>query len=116
MIECNRAAVRTKPMQSSYGCYGHLRGSFADKRLRQELRKNLRERGPYVIQPEMHIPTIINETDGKAYAYIDRNFLAFTNGQPRFLGGFRSLMPIESKEAQNGRIHGNGSTVWAEIQ
>lgn len=108
--------LRAKPMQASYGCYGHTRGSLTDDKFRQELRKGLRERGPYVLQPEMPVPVITNETDGQTYTYIDRNFM-YTDGQGNYyyMGGFRSLMPINSIEASRGRNHGSIFTVWAEI-
>ena len=115
LIESGQAVVRAKPMQSSYGCYGHLRGKLADGEFRQRLIRELRRRGPYVIQPEMDSTIIINDTDGKEYTYIDRNFLSFTNGVPRFLGGERTLMLINSPEAERGRIHGNESSITAEI-
>lgn len=107
------AGLRAKPMQSSYGCYGHLRS--IEKKFRQELRREIRQRGPYVIQPEMQTPVILNETDGRTYTYIDRNFFSSDGKNFEFMGGFRSLMPMDSIEAQKGRVHGNGSTVWAEI-
>ena len=115
-VESGRTALRCKPMKCAYGCYGHLVGSLKDSRFRSGLRRNLRQRGGgYVIQPEMNVPRIVNNTDGTEYAYIDRNFFSFTNGRTRFLGGFRTLMPLNSTEAQNSRIHGNSSTVLAEI-
>lgn len=108
--------LRAKPLKGVYGCYGHLSGSLAERKFRNELRRYMRQRSSgYLIQPEFAIPVIENSTDGRRFTYIDRNFLALTNGQVRFLGGFRSLMPVESQEAKMGRNHGNGSTVWAEI-
>jgi hypothetical protein len=109
-------ALRGKPLQGTYGCYGHVRGELRDRSFRGDLRSNMRKRGSYIIQPEMPVPVIVNETNGQAYRYIDRNFLALTNGCPEWLGGFRSLMPVDSAEVRKGRIHGNGSTVWAEIR
>ena len=115
-IETGEVHLRAKPIQGTYGCYGHVTGSLTDgKRFRGELRRQMRKRGAYVIQPEMQIPSIVNTTDGAEFQYIDRNFFAFTNGHPVFLGGFRSMMPVDSAEAKKGRIHGNCSTVWAEI-
>ena len=114
-VASGEVILRGKPMKGAYGCYGHVSGTLTEQKFRKEFRSNLHKRGPYVIQPEMQMPVIINKTDGQAYAYIDRNFFAYTDGQPRFLGGFRSFMPMDSIEAQKGRIHGNSSTVWAEI-
>lgn len=114
-VEAGVARVRAKPMRASYGCYGHLSGSMNDGAFRHELRKSIRLRGPYVLQPEMSNPTIRNETDGTAYMYIDRNFMACVGGRMEFLGGHRALMPLASTEAHNNRVHGSNATVWAEI-
>lgn len=108
--------LRAKPMAGAFGCYGHVRGTVKESDFRKDIRKNMRERGPYVIQPEMPVPTLENTADGEQYVYIDRNFF-FTDGvkDPVFLGGFRALMPAKSREAQSGRIHGAADAVFAEI-
>lgn len=115
-VESGAAAIRCKPAKCAYGCYGHVTGILPNNRFRIELRRNLRRReGGYVIQPEMAMPRIANASNGVEYTYIDRNYFAFTDGHPRFMGGFRSLMPVDSSETRNGRNHGNRATVWAEI-
>lgn len=115
-VESQTTFLRAKPMQA-YGGYGHVRGRLRDRDFRHKLDKDgLRKRGPYVVQPEMQIPTVKNLADGQVVTHIDRNFFSFTSGQPQFLGGFRSFMPVESREAKNGRNHGSHDTVWAEIQ
>jgi len=113
--EVGKTILRAKPMKGAYGCYGHLTGSVDSPKFRDELEEQIAQRGAYVIQPEMTTITIRNETDGQEYAFIDRNFMSCTNGTPQFLGGFRSLLPVESLEVKQGRIHGNNATVWAEI-
>lgn len=114
-IESGEVKLRCKPMKGTYGCYGHVTGFLRDSDFRTEFRNNIRKRGPYVIQPEMQIPVVINQADGQAYTYIDRNFLTTDGRNYRFMGGFRSLMPLHSIEAHKGRNHGNIETVWAEI-
>lgn len=114
-VEAGAVRMRAKPMRASYGCYGHLSGSMNDAAFRHELRKSMRTRGPYVLQPEMSNPTIRNETDGAEYMYIDRNFMACIGGRMEFIGGHRALMPLTSTEAQNNRVHGSNATVWAEV-
>ncbi|MFA6217630.1 MAG: hypothetical protein WDL87_08300 [Candidatus Omnitrophota bacterium] len=114
-IDPRGIALHAKPMQASYGCYGHTRGSLKNAKFRIELKKGLRERGPYVLQPEMKTPIIKNKTGGQTYTYIDRNFFSTDGENYRFMGGFRSLMPIDSVEAKAGRNHGSKYTVWAEI-
>lgn len=117
MVESGELHLRAKPAKCAYGCYGHISGSLSNGgKFRNDLRRNLRQRdGGYVIQPEMATPSLTNATNGVKYTYIDRNFFAMVGQNPRFLGGFRSMMPIDSVESKNGRIHGNDSTVWAEI-
>ena len=114
-VESGIALLRCKPLKGTYGCYGHISGALSDGKFRRELRRSMRQRGGYVIQPEMMTPSLVNTTDGKEYTYIDRNFMAIIDNCPKFLGGFRSLMPADSFEAKRRRIHGNSDTVLAEI-
>lgn len=114
-IESGKLSLRAKPMRGAYGCYGHFRGVLGDQGFRKELRKGIRGRGAYVLQPELQTPTVVNRSDGQAFTYIDRNFLSLDKEGYRFMGGFRSLMPLESTEASEGRIHGNVSIVYAQI-
>lgn len=115
LIESGKVEVRAKPKLNSYGCYGHLRGNFTDGKFVQKLKQGILKRGPYVLQPEMSNSEIINLTDGKSYLYIDRNFYSLIGGNPVFLGGERTLMPKNSSEAVRGRIHGNASSITAEV-
>jgi hypothetical protein len=110
-----KAALRFKPVKGTYGCYGHLSGILADGKLHREIMRSIRKRGAYLVQPEMAVPTITNRTDRTVFVYIDRNFFGMVNGHPQFLGGVRNLMPLDSIEAREGRIHGNQSAVYAEI-
>lgn len=115
-IVSKQAMVRAKPVQASYGGYGHHRAAIGSTKLWADVREGLKKRGPYVIQPELQLPIITNEKDGQAYMYIDRNFFATDGSVMMFLGGFRSLMPVITQEADRGRVHGNEATVWAEIK
>jgi hypothetical protein len=105
--------LRCKPAKGAYGCYGHVARVMSDGE--KALARGLSLRGDYVVQPEMRTPTITNATDGITYTFIDRVFLGMVNGHLEFLGGVRNLMPVESIEAREGRIHGNSSAVYAEI-
>lgn len=115
-VERGEVSLRGKPTKGTYGCYGHVRGALSDRGFRNDLRRNLSKRGPYVIQPEMLIPSVTNQYDGQTFAYIDRNFFGMFDGVPQFMGGFRSMMPIGSIETKNGRNHGSDQTVMAEIR
>lgn len=114
-VESGERLIRAKPMKGTYGGYGHFRGTLGDARFRRELRDALLKRGPYVVQPELQNPTITNRDDGRSYMYIDRVFFSTDGQNYRFMGGERTLMPIDSIEAQNNRVHGNSSSVYAEI-
>lgn len=107
--------LRAKPAQGFYGCYGHETG-----RPNSEFKGKLNARfaagiGNYVIQPEMPVTRVTNVTDGNTYDVIHRNFMAFTNGNPKFMSGFGSYLDSRSQEAQNRRNHGSKDTNWVEI-
>ncbi len=114
-VESGERILRAKPMKGTYGGYGHFRGTLGNARFRRELRDALLKRGSYVVQPELQNPTITNQDDGRSYMYIDRVFFSSDGQNYRFMGGERTLMPIDSIEAQNNRVHGNSSSVYAEI-
>jgi len=114
-VEAGKVVLRAKPMKGTYGGYGHIRGKLGEAKFRRELRRNLLSRGAYVVQPEMRNPIITNKEDGQTFVYIDRNFFS-TDGQSyEFMGGVRTLMPVRTREAENNRIHGNSSSIYAEI-
>lgn len=106
--------LRAKPVQGTYGCYGHVTGTVADAKFRKGIRRGTRDRGPYLVQPEHEAPTFLNTFDVREYAYIDRVFIGMMDG-PEWLGGFRECLPSDSEEAKAGRLHGNKETVFAEI-
>lgn len=109
-------AVHAKPMKGAYGCYGHASGTIRDKDFRTGVRKGMKDRGLYVVQPRMETPTLTDSATGTDYMYIDRNFMAIVGGEPVFIGGYRSMMPQNTTEAKAGRVHGNGETRWAEVR
>ena len=114
-VEAGEVRLRAKPMRGTYGGYGHLVGCVADSEFRKEVRAGMRQRGDYIIQPEMPTPYLTNTTDGTKYTYIDRVFFSALDGETCFLGGFRTLLPTESSEAKHNRVHGNVDAVMAEI-
>lgn len=107
--------IRCKPMKGHYGSYGHVSGSLKNGDFRYKLKRGMRTRGSYIVQPEMDIPSIRNISDGKTYKFIDRNFFSFVGKVPQFLGGVRVLMPMESPEVLAGRVHGSKQAIYAEI-
>ncbi len=118
--DTNGLTLRGKPKQGTYGSYGHVTGSIQEAAFRKKVKEEMKNRGPYLIQPEMTIPEINDNRTGESYMYIDRNYMGVEiteNGdpQPFFISGIRAMMPIEKTEAQKGRVHGNSDTAWAEI-
>ena len=107
-------ALRAKPAQGTYGCYGHERGPITEGEFRRRVRYGIRQRGSYLVQPEHCAPVVLNTWDGREYAYIDRVFFGMLDS-PQFLGGFREFLPADSQEAKAGRLHGNRDTIFAEI-
>jgi hypothetical protein len=114
-VLAGRTILRCKPAAQSFGCYGHHRGSLSNKGFRADLARDIRLRGPYMVQPELPTPRVIDTTSGVEYDHIDRVFISMVGGQPVMLGGFRNLMPADTTEAAAGRIHGNGAAVWAQV-
>ncbi len=111
----NDVVRRAKPMKGTYGCYGHFRGTVSDRRFLKELGKGIELRGAYVVQPEYEVPKVVDSVSGDSYDFIDRNFLSIDGDRVTFLGGVRNMMPSDSVEAREGRIHGNREMVSAEI-
>ncbi len=107
--------LRAKPAVASYGCYGHAAGTILENSWRGVVRKGLRERGPYALQLEQTLPAIFDRESEVCYTALDRVFFTVVGGTPQYMGGFRSLMPMDTVEAKNGRNHGNEHTVWATL-
>jgi len=108
--------LRAKPLQGTYGCYGHHTLSITESKRRAALRADMKQRGSYVLQPELTTPVVHDPESGVTYGFIDRNFVTVdTAGHLSFMGGFRSLLPVRSAEAQKGRFHGNEETIWAPV-
>jgi hypothetical protein len=108
--------LRAKPAKGTYGCYGHYVGSMTSG-LPRKVKGGIQRRGPYMVQPELPPYVVGDRANGAEYNAIDRIFFGIIRGgKPFFLQGFRSLMPVDSIEAQEGRNHGNVATVWAEVR
>jgi hypothetical protein len=107
--------LRAKPLAASYGGYGHVRGSASNGKFRSDLRRGIKQRGPYIIQPEITPPVFTNTTTGEVAGAIERVFLAMVDDTIQFLGGYRNFMPVASQEWHEGRVHGNGEACWAQI-
>lgn len=116
LVAAGLAQIYLKPEKGVYGCYGQINGAITEKGMKKKTRKGLRDRGTYVAQPRINIPVLVNNQSGDAFTAIDRNFFHFVDGKPIFMGGFRSLVPLTSVEAQKGRNHGTDNTHWVQVQ
>jgi hypothetical protein len=109
-------AMRFKPGHDAYGAYAHLinvgANAFATYKA---LATEIGQRGAYVAQPELVIPTVQDAETGDTYMTIERNFAFTPDGENYYdLSGFISLMPSDSIEAKKKRNHGSKYTKWAE--
>ena len=73
-----------------------------------------RRRGAYIVQPELD-PLLVADQCDRKFVGVDKVFLAYLDGRPAFIGGFRTLLPADSDDARKGKNHGTGPTIWAEI-
>lgn len=113
---------RLKPLWLHYGCYGHLRTLDIGDRFKKvndfvsELRRNMKMRGPYVIQPEIPAYQVIDPNNGD-FEVIHRLFFGFDPKEKKykFIGGLYDALPSQSEEAKKGRLHGNDQAVWGQI-
>jgi len=100
----------------SYGCYGHERGAIGDSFFINSLDKSIRQRGgAFTIQPEEIVTTVQDQDTGRVYTVTDRVFFSTDGEKYELMEGFRSMMPVDTVEAKNGRNHGSDHTRWARI-
>lgn len=116
-IQTGAVGIRAKPMIGYFGAWGHLSSPLGKQRLANQLAKNIAQRGPYVLQPELRNPTIMNTIDGVSFKYIHRMFLANRNIGGLHLGGVCNMIPTDSQEIKGDveRIHGNNQAVFRQI-
>jgi hypothetical protein len=113
---------RIKPLWLHYGCYGHLRSLDIGSSFKKfndfvgELRRNIKMRGPYILQPEIPAYQVSDPENGD-YEVIHRLFLGYDPESRRykFIGGLYDALPHQSEEAKKGRLHGNNQAVWGQI-
>lgn len=110
-----KTIFRAKPAQGTFGCYGHISGSFLDKQFINQLEKAILLRGAYIIQPEREAPLL--KIQGEEYFFLDRVFVGwdFMENKPMWLAGHREMLPKLSDEGKSRRLHMNHVTVTAEI-
>lgn len=116
LVESGQLILRAKPEEAAYGGYGHIVFDTTSGSSRQEVKGQMRKRGSYTFQQEHLTPTIVNTANGEKCTYIDRNMLVMKeNGQVELMTGFRMMMPIDTTEAAQHRVHGNIATRFVQI-
>lgn len=115
-IENGVARIVAKPMNASYGGYGHQKAEISNTKLMADIRRDIRKRGPYVLQAEMSSPLVTNTHNGQTFEFISRYFIGTPDGVNFYpIGGFASHMPTDTFEYERGRNHGNENTHWMEL-
>lgn len=108
-----KLVFRCKPIEWSYGAYGHVRLNIQDAKSRRKLRDAMKNGGSYLLQIENQSPTIINDKSQKEYKAIDRIFMRMDrDGNISFLEGFINAIPSDSDEAKKNNIHGSRLTEY----
>lgn len=115
LLNGKKSLWRAKPRAGVFGAYGQKIIDPANDAHRQWLGEQLSQRGPYVLQPEMAPLMVIDQSSGQKFLAMDRNFFSMVTGVPEFLGGLRILIPVESMEAKNGRLHGSRDMITVPI-
>jgi hypothetical protein len=96
---------RLKPLLLHYGCYGHLRSLDIGNRFKKindfvsELRRNMKIRGPYVIQPEIPAYKVSDPNNGD-FEVIHRLFFGFDpeDKDINLLGVFMMLCQVNQRK------------------
>lgn len=107
--------MRAKPRADVFGAYGQMTINLNNPKHQEKLLKAIGKRGPYVLQEEMAPLAVIDQHTMKPYLAMDRNFFSMVNGAPEFMGGIRILVPADSTEAKNGRLHGGNNITMQPI-
>lgn len=117
LVASGEQYVRAKPLKQHYGIYGHETGMINRAKFMNELMKQIKIRGSYIIQPEFNNLHIVNSADpNESYVAIDRVFFVRgANGELQPMESCRSLMPAQSLEGKNNNVHEGANTRCAKI-
>lgn len=116
IISSWKLTFRCKPMEGSYGAYGHVRLRIQDTKSRKKLKDAMRWWKSYVLQVEIPAVLIKNSATNEEFRAIDRVFMSMDGeGNVRFLEGFINAIPADNDEALKNNIHGSKLTQYGKI-
>ncbi len=106
MIKKGEITFRCKPVEWSYGAYGHVRLKIQDAKSRRKLRDSMIWKWQYILQVEHLAPLLVNTSNGKEYRWIDRIFMSMDrDGRIKFMQWFTNIIPADNDEAKKNNIH-----------
>jgi hypothetical protein len=107
---------RCKPVEWSYGAYGHVRLRIQDAKSRRKLRDAMQQQSTYLLQVEHQAPIIVNIANNKNYRWIDRVFMSMDSaGNIEFMQWFTNIIPADNDEAKKNNIHWGRLTEYGAI-
>jgi len=105
-IKKGELTFRCKPVEWSYGAYGHVRLRIQDAKSRKKLREAMLSRWQYILQVEHQAPLILNTSNRKLYKWIDRIFMSMDREwNIKFMQWFINIIPADNDEAKKNNIH-----------
>lgn len=117
LVSSGEQKVRAKPLKQHYGIYGHEVGSVNRAKFLNELMKQVKMRGEYIIQPEFNNLHIVDSAhQHESYVAIDRVFFVRgADGDLHPMESCRSLMPAQSLEGKKNNVHEGSHTRCVRI-
>lgn len=111
------SSLRAKPLKLHYGVYGHVTGSINRSNFLNKLMKEIRQRGSYILQPELKNLQIVNSNNfAEKFIAIDRVFFVRdAQGNLAPMESVRSLMPLDSPDGRENNVHEGKYTRCARI-
>ena len=110
--------VRVKPLDETFGCYGHHSmqiDQLSSGKKARSLKKDLKNRGEYILQPEIPSNQIIDE-NGDVFNTIHRNFVGYNATEHMYvpIEGVFTMMPANPK-ARITTVHGSHKTMYSPV-
>ena len=115
LLDSGSGLLRAKPRAGVFGAYGQKIIDGKNEAHRAWLGEKIQKRGPYIVQPEMEPTMIVDPATAERFLAMDRMFFSMVSGRSTFMGGIRILIPVESSNARNGRLHGSDDMISAPI-
>lgn len=116
IIKKGELTFRCKPVEWSYGAYGHVRLRIQDAKSRRKLRDAMIWKWQYILQVEHKAPLLVNIHNSREYRWIDRIFMSMNrDGKVKFMQWFTNIIPADNDEARKNNIHWSRVTEYWTI-